>query len=90
VALQEMIDMDEIAKFNAERGAILLKGDLDDVLAFVLRQEPDYVPMNRHVLEIMLHKSRTAVASLPMEVRAASRSWLIERGYQPYDDGDVG
>jgi hypothetical protein len=88
--VQEMIAMDEIEKFNAERDAILLKGDLDDVLAFVRRQEPDYVPMNRHVLEIMLHKSRTAVASLPMEVRAASKRWLIERGYQPYDDGDVG
>ena len=81
--------MDEIAKFTAERDAMLLKGDLDEVLAFVRRDHPDYVPMNRHVLEVMLHKSRTAVHSLPMEVRTASKRWLIERGYQPWDDGDV-
>jgi hypothetical protein len=82
--------MDEIAKFNAERNAMLLKGDLDELLAFVRREKPDYVPTDRHVLEILLHKSRTGVASLPIEVRAASKCWLIERGYRPWDDGDVG
>jgi hypothetical protein len=86
--MQEMIE-NTIAKYNVERDAILLKGDLDELLAFLRRQRPNYVPTDRHVLEIMLHKSRTGVASLPMEVRAASKRWLLERGYQPHDDGDV-
>jgi hypothetical protein len=78
-----------IALFNAERDAMLLAGDLDALLAFTRRQRPDFVPTNRHVLEIMLHKARTAVYSLPMEVRSASKRWLLERGYEPHDDGDV-
>jgi hypothetical protein len=61
----------------------------DALLAFVRRQHPDFIPINQHVLEIMLHKSRTAVPALPMEMRAASKSWLLTRGYKPQDDGDV-
>jgi hypothetical protein len=80
---------DEITKFNAERDAILISGDLDAMLAFVRRQRPDFTPTSPEVLEIMLHKGRTAVRSLPMEMRSASKRWLVERGYGSYDDGDV-
>lgn len=79
----------EIRKYNAERDAVLLEGDLDELLAFVRKQRPDFVPIDRHVLEIMLHTSRTAVCTMPMEVRSASKRWLLERGYVPQDDGDV-
>lgn len=42
------------------------------------------VPNHPESLEIMYHKCRTAVLSLPDEVRKASHSWLIERGYSSW------
>ena len=80
---------EQITAFNRERNAILLGGDLDKLLEMVRRSRPDFVPMDRHILEIMLHKTRTAVGSLPAELRAASKAWLVERGYESWDDGDV-
>ena len=35
--------------------------------------------------EIRLHRLRSAITTMPDEMRKASRQWLTERGYQPWD-----
>jgi hypothetical protein len=80
---------EQIAAACRERDAVLVSGDLDKLLAMVRRSRPDFVPMGRDVLEVMLHKARTAVVSLPAELRGASKAWLLERGYESWDDGNV-
>jgi hypothetical protein len=34
--------------------------------------------------EITLHKMRTAITTMPEEMRAASKAWLEERGHQSW------
>jgi hypothetical protein len=38
---------------------------------------------------VSMHKARTAMLDLPMPERAASKRWLIARGYSAMDGGDV-
>jgi hypothetical protein len=80
--------LDELGDFIAERNAMLLAGDVDRAIAFWAKWS-DYTPWSRHMAEVALHKARTAVNSLPVDVRRASKQWLVERGYQPFDDGEV-
>jgi hypothetical protein len=72
--------------YIAERNAAL-QGSLADFKVWADRWgvKTDYAD----VPEIVYHKLRTAVPSLPMEMRSASKRWLIERNLLPMDDGDV-
>jgi len=76
--------------FIAERDAVLIDGDLDKMIAFHQIYYSRRPVPPRETVEVSLHKARTAVLSLPAEVRAASKAWLEERGYKSMDDGDVG
>lgn len=81
---------EEIKAFNDKRDAVLLKGDLDEVEALSSENTNGKMkPTSREVTEIMLHKCRTAVKSLPIELRQASKKWLLDRGMKFFDDGDV-
>jgi hypothetical protein len=78
----------EIAAYCAERNAMLLKGDVDALIAFNEKHgNPPF--SSRELAEVTLHKMCTAVETLPFEVRNASRKWLRERGYRSLDDGDL-
>jgi hypothetical protein len=81
----------KIADYVAARNAVLLTGDVDAVIAFYLKHNnPDALKFdNREAAEIAMHKARTAAVGLPMKARRLSKTWLIERGYTPWDDGDV-
>lgn len=74
--------------FVIERDLVLMRGDLDEVEAF-LKRHSGRVPSSREALEITLHKARAAATTLPMELRSLSKRWLTERGYTSLDDGDV-
>lgn len=78
----------EIKAYNRARNEMLLKCDIDALLEFhKFHKLP--VPSSRAMAEVTLHKTRTAVASLPMEERRKSKKWLLQRGFHALDDGDV-
>lgn len=84
-----MTDID-IKAFIKERDEVLISGDITKMMEFHNRYHPELEPMkDPEIAEVALHKSRTAVTSLPIEMRRASKAWLMENGYQSMDDGDL-
>ena len=84
------IPKEAINAFVAERDAMLLKCDVDEMLAFFAKWNPDLpAPTCREVAERMLHKARTASKGLPITDRQKSKEWLAARGSSSFDDGDL-
>ena len=82
--------LDEIKAFVKERDAVLIEGNLDKLRAFQKKHNPQLgMDPDDRVLEISLHKARTAAKSLPTDIRKASKQWLTERNYTSMDDGDL-
>jgi hypothetical protein len=79
----------DIDAFIEERNEMLISGDLDRAEAFFAKHAPNRPVPTRDVLEVSIHKSRTAITNLPLEVRKASKAWLTEHGYHSLDDGDL-
>jgi hypothetical protein len=76
----------EAIAYCNERDTALMTG-VDALIAFVRKHGKEFP--SPHVAEIALHQMRTAVLSLPPEMRAASYRWLVERGYETLDDGEL-
>jgi len=81
--------MTEPNDFITRRNEVLLTRDVNKVMDFLKEWNPDAVPKSSDVVEVGMHKSITAVASLPIEDRLASKKWLADRGYYSLDDGDL-
>ncbi len=81
--------MTEPKDFISERNKTLLTRDIDKVMAFLKEWNPDVTLQSSDVVEVGMHKSITAIASLPIEDRLASKRWLTARGYCSLDDGDL-
>lgn len=76
-----------IKAFTEERDAVLIEGNLDKLRAFHAKHNPNRSqPSDDRILEVSLHKARTACLSLPLPMRRASKVWLLERGYTSLDD----
>jgi hypothetical protein len=81
---------EEIARFNAERNAALLTGDINVVRAFRDKWNPNAPRSSNLEVELAsMHKVITAVVALPIEYRRQSKQWLIAHGYRSDDDGDL-
>lgn len=82
-----------IEAFVKERDEVLLRADLDEVMAFHRKHSPDVVSylqsMPRINQEAGMHKAITAVTSLPRPHRLKSKAWLRENGFTSLDDGDL-
>ena len=83
-----MTYVNDIKAFVAERVAVLLRGDLGEFRQFLAKHNPGdpFSMSSDDVVEIALHKARTASLGLPEEVRSASKAWLKSRGYKHWDD----
>lgn len=71
----------EIAAFVAERNEVLRSMDLDRVIAFYRKHNPEMHTPARELVEVGMHKARVNVTGLTNEERDLSRQWLAERGY---------
>lgn len=81
---------EKVAAFVKERDEMLLACDVDQMLAFYKKHNPTMpMPSDRIVAEMMLHKARTGVRTLPREERMRSAKWLRERGCSTFDDGEL-
>lgn len=69
---------DEFARWKAERDKAVA-GTFEEFKAYTIKM--GMTPTNPESFEIMYHKCRTAITSLPQEMRQASHSWLLEHGY---------
>jgi hypothetical protein len=80
----------EIDTFVKERDKMLLACDVDLMVAFLAKHNPQFpIPSSRDVTEIALHRARTAARSLPLEARLLSKKWLSERDLYSLDDGEL-
>lgn len=80
----------EIKAFVIERDAMLLDCDVNRMIAFHAKYNPNSPRFrNREVAEAALHKARTGALSLPIEARLQSKRWLNERNMSSLDDGDL-
>jgi hypothetical protein len=75
----------EEIKAVKERNEMLMACDIDKMLAFQAKHNLGTFS-SREVVEIALHKARTAAESLPTNERMFSKQWLKERGYSSFDD----
>lgn len=57
-------------------------GSFDEFKAYATKM--GVVPDLPEAFEIMYHKCRTGITSLPKEIQEASHQWLIERGYSSF------
>ncbi len=82
---------DDIETFVRERDAVLLRADLDEVVAFQRKHNPhiNWDSFSHEESEVGMHKAITAVPSLPRQHRMKSKHWLAQRGYRSFDDGDL-
>lgn len=78
-----------IAAFVRERNEMLLACDVDKAIAFYQKHNPGLRAPPREVVELALHKARTAALDLPREARLASKRWLTERSHKSMDDGTL-
>jgi hypothetical protein len=80
------MDKKKIQDYVKKRNEVLLKGDVDSFIALLVEANPGITPPPPHIAEISLHKAHTAVLSLPLPLRQASKQWLTERGYTALAD----
>lgn len=74
----EMSRARTIPEYNAERDAAVL-ASLDEFIAFSIKYDVRF--STRESAEIAQHKMRSAIVTLPKEVKLASIEWLVSRGY---------
>lgn len=79
----------DLATFLAERESALLSMDEQQIRAYFLKYNGNRGPDDPEIFWRAIHKARTAMTTLPMEARQESKRWLLARGSQPMDDGEV-
>jgi hypothetical protein len=75
-------------KYVEDRNAALLTLDEPTIRAFAKRYDVKMAD-DPEVFWGSVHKSITAITTLPLEFRLHSKRWLDERGWASYDDGEL-
>ena len=82
--------MDSLKKYVIERDEMLQKGNVQEFKKFITKWK-DIFPESTYrqlqvasdlVLLITMHKMILTVTTMPEEVKAKSRKWLLDRGYK--------
>jgi hypothetical protein len=79
----------DLPTFLAERESALLSMDEQQIRAYFLKYNGNSGPAEPEVFWRGIHKARTALKTLPMDARQESKRWLLARGSQPMDDGEI-
>ena len=82
--------MDSLKKYVIERDEMLQKGNVQEFKKFITKWKDifpeatyrQYQVASDLVLLITMHKMILAVTTMPEEVKAKSRKWLLDRGYK--------
>lgn len=73
----------EIKAYVKERDEVLAKDDLEAFTEWAKNRGTNFP--DQEIAEITRHKCITACKSLPIELKARSHKWLVDRGYSPWD-----
>ena len=65
--------------FTKERDDVLLSMDKKRVLAY-LRKNEEPIPENEIIMWASVHKCILMITTMPKEVKANSRAWLLRHG----------
>lgn len=79
----------DLDAFKQERERVPLGMDEQEIRAYFLKYNGNAGPDDPEIFWRGVHKARTALQSLPMDARQQSKRWLIARGSESLDDGDV-
>lgn len=79
---------DRVKEFLQDRLTALSSND-EEVLKAYMRKYGMPINDNPEVFWCAVHKARTALPSLPLELRLESKKWLDARGWQSFDDGEL-
>lgn len=90
---------DVLQKYNASRDAAIIEFVRNDnprpfqrhVAEFHDYFDPRALAIYRKPLtcKVTVYKTATAIASLPADVRARAKQWLLANAFRPLDDGDI-
>ena len=70
-----------------DRNEAMLSKDKQTIIAFMNKYD---IPVPRdEVFWITVHKTITAITSLPRDFRVLSKAYLREAGFSSMDDGDL-
>lgn len=78
-----------LKEFRKERAAVLRSLDPKKVVEFHKKWNNSVVLPTWEVVEIAMHKARTACRDLNRDERLYSKQWLTERGYRSMDEGEL-
>lgn len=73
----------------AARNAALLSLDEQRIRGYYRKYNDREMPVDPEVFWRSVHKARTALRSLPMDARQASKRWLLAHGSESMDAGEV-
>lgn len=73
---------EEFQEWKTNRDKAIM-GTLEEFITYAIVM--GQVASDPTVYEIMYHKCRTAVMSLPIEIRQTSKDWLIAHNYKSLD-----
>ena len=80
----------EMSQFLADRREALMSLDRDKILAYMKKYGVEFNSKSLTVFWIAIHKAITGATDLPLDFREKSKAWLTERGYESFDDGELG
>lgn len=71
----------QFEEWKAERDKAV-SGTLEEFTLYSIKM--NQIANSPEVYEIMYHKCRSAITSLPTDMRQASHSWLLDHGYSSW------
>ena len=83
-----MTNKPDVSKWLKARDSAFLSMDKKEIEAYSIEYGAT-IPKDEKTFWIGVHKARTGITSLPMWERAASKMWLLRRGYSSLDAGGV-
>ena len=74
---------DRLNKWLKDRDKVAISGKYEDYEKFCKKYNVPQAP-NNEVFEIMIHKMRANITTIPEEMQKNSFQWLLEHGYKPF------
>lgn len=88
----EMLDVnEELEAWEADDHLLLIITEFDHELyrSWLSARLKTEVKWPKDILDASMHKCRTAFKRVPLELRKASKEWLLEHGWTSEDPGDL-
>lgn len=71
----------KLKEYLKDRDKIAISGKYEDYKKFCKKYHITQAP-NNEVFEIMIHKVRANITTLPKEIQEESKKWLLENDYK--------